>query len=168
MRIPTRQREPDLRQGRAGCSNRQARHLHEGGRSGAEHVRAQVVGSGEHKEAAVGFHRLLSLRSLSFKAACPMLHGSLVGQECHCVRLLSFFLDEHCKTKSFLLLLDLMRSLEFLHPLFNFITLSLSADSSSVCCFFSYSALKILFPLLFLGKDASGLKDIRGGAVFGS
>ena len=107
MRIPPRRREPDLSQGRAGCSNRQARHLHEGGRSGAEHVRAQVVGSGEHKEAAVGFHRLPSLSSLSFKAACPMLHGSLVGQECHCVRLLSFFLDEHCKTKSSLLLPNL-------------------------------------------------------------
>ena len=81
--------------------------MHEGGRSGAEHVRAQVVGSGEHKEAAVGFHRLPSLSSLSFKAACPGLHGSLVGEECHCVRVLSFFLDEHCKNESSLLLLDL-------------------------------------------------------------
>ena len=105
MRIPPRRRE--LESGQSRLLPRQARHLHEGGRSGAEHVRAQVVGSGEHKEAAVGFHRLLSLSSLSFKAACPMLHGSLVGQECHCVRLLSFFLDEHCKNESSLLLLDL-------------------------------------------------------------
>ena len=107
VRIPPRRREPELSQSRAGCSNRQARHLHEGGRSGAEHVRAQVVGSGEHKKAAVGFHRLLSLSCLSFKAVCPGLHRSLVGQECHCVRLLSFFLSEHCKNESSLLLLDL-------------------------------------------------------------